>query len=180
MDFAVGTHVLIELVSDRKIAGTLVGGSLEAGGWLVAVTHKESEVVRSVPASMDESIREDLGRVPLWRLRASCVLTGNLGAAFATRAIMETVMHERVVEDILAAADDGVQMRSLASPVMTFVSSMAVETMESTVDRAIEYDVSRFDQDTSRSAALEAELEKIFEQEKDDGKGSEEDSSEPS
>lgn len=162
MEFSVGTHVVIELMDERKIAGYLVGGSLEEGGLYVKATHKDSEVVRSLSDAAADGIREQLEENETWRLRLACVLSGNWRFAVSGRELMLDVLFDEVVDDLLAGAEDGIQFRELKSPVMTFVSSGAVMTIEDTADRVIESEVNLFDQTPGKAEDLDRVLGEIL------------------
>lgn len=162
MEFSVGTHVVIELMDERKIAGFLVGGSLDEGGWYVKATHRDSEVVRSVSEVAAAGIREQLEDNATWRLRVACVLTGNWTHVVSGRELMLDVLFDEVVEDLLSSAEDGIQLRELKTPVMTFVASGAVMTIEDTADRVIESEVNLFDQTPGKSEDLDRVLAEIL------------------
>lgn len=153
--FPVGSHVVIELMDERKIAGYLVGGSADEGV-LLRVTHKDSEMIRNVSAGMVAEIAGQLeGKKNLW-LRTGMALRGHVRGIVAPRAAMIAQLQWDIERDLLEQADDGLQFRELSSPVTTFVSPGVIMLMEATADKLQEAEISVFDQ------TLDAALEQIL------------------
>jgi AcrR family transcriptional regulator len=154
--FPVGSHVVIELMDERKIAGYLVSGSME-DGLVLRVTHKDSALVRRVSETMSADIAGQLRRKNgLW-LRANMALRGHFRGVIAGRDAMIAQLQDDIEADILEGAEDGVQFRELSAPVTTFVSAGAIMLMEDTDDKIQEAEVSMFDQ------TLDAALLQILE-----------------
>ena len=169
--FPVGSHVVIELADERKIAGYLVGGSLE-DGVLLKVTHKDSEMVRSVSAGMVAEIAGQLaGKKNLW-LRTGMALRGHVRGIVAPRASMIAQLQWDIERDLLEQSDDGMQFRELSAQVMTFVNPGAIMLMEATADKLAEAEISMFDQtlDTALEQILLAGDKEATKEEKN-GKG---------
>ena len=176
MEFSVGTHIMIELMDERKIAGYLIGGSLEEGGLFLSATHKESEMTYGVSDEASDDIVRQLREHKGWKLRVAGVLSGHPLAALGSRDELIGVLHDDVVAKLVENADDGLRMRELANPVVTFVNAGAVLMIENTLDRAIESDVRKFDQDSGKSSELEKVLDEILvkdlnDKEEDNGEG---------
>lgn len=153
--FPVGSHVVIELMDERKIAGYLVSGSIEEGV-LMKVTHKDSELIRNVSEGTKADIAEQLAGKSVWWLRGGMVMRGHFRGAIAERDIMEMVLQEEIEGDLLEQSDDGMQFRELSSPVLTYVNPGVIMLMEATADKLKEADISVFDQ------TLDAALEQIL------------------
>lgn len=153
--FPVGSHVVIELADERKIAGYLVGGSLEEGV-LLRVTHKDSEMIRNISERMVADIAAQLAGKNDWWLRTGMALRGHFRGVVAPRASMISQLQFDIEADLLEQSDDGVQFRELSSPVMTYVNPGAIMLMEATADKLKEAEISMFDQ------TLDTALEQIL------------------
>lgn len=167
--FPVGSHVVIELADERKIAGYLVGGSLEEGV-LLRVTHKDSEMIRSVSAGMVAEIASQLAeKKNLW-LRTGMALRGHFRGVTAPRASMISQLQFDIERDLLEQSDDGMQFRELSSPVTTYVNPGAIMLMEATADKLREAEISVFDQtlDTALEQILLEGDEETTKEENDD------------
>lgn len=143
--FPLGSHVVIELADDRKIAGYLAGGSVDEGV-LLRATHKDAVLVRHVAASMKADIARQLSEKSIWWLRGGMALRGHLRGVLAGRAEMEAQIQDDIEEDLLRQADDGMQFRELSSPVTTYIHPGAILLMERSDDKLTEAEVSLFDQ----------------------------------
>jgi hypothetical protein len=153
--FPVGSHVMIELADERKIAGYLAGGSIEEGV-ILRVTHKDSELVRRVSDVMKTAIAADLAGRGVWWLRREMIARGHFRGVLAGRSEMEAQLAWDVERDLLEDAEDGMQFRELSSPVTTYVHPGAIMLMEATADKVQEAEISLFDQ------TLDEALEQIL------------------
>lgn len=150
-----GSHVVIELLTERKIAGHLQGGSQDEGV-LLSVTHKDSELVRRVSDAMVAEIAAQLEAKSIWWLRAAMALRGHFAGVTAPRQSMISQLQYDIEADLLEQSDDGVQFRELKSPVLTYIAPGAIMLMEVTEDKLRESEISVFDQ------TLDEALEKIL------------------
>jgi hypothetical protein len=164
--FPIGSHVVIELADERKIAGYLAGGSVEEGVLLQA-THKDAELVRHVSAGLKASIADQLAAKNVWWLRAGMLTRGHFRGVVAGREQMEAQLQWDIEEDILKQADDGIQFRALSSPVTTYIHPGAILLMERSEDKNTEAEISLFDQ--TLDDALEKMLTEGDETKEDDG-----------
>jgi len=152
--FPVGSHVVIELMDERKVAGYIRGYSDD--GLLLSATHKDAVMVRKVSAGMSKSIAEQLAeKNGLW-LRSAMALRGHFRGVVAGRDAIVAQLQWDVEQDLLEQSDDGMQFRELSAPVLTFVSGGAIMLMEDTDDKIQEAEVSLFDQ------TLDVALEQIL------------------
>lgn len=146
-NFELGHHVMVELLEVgmpcRKIAGYLM--SVEDDGLILKVTHKESGMTRMLSDASRISIEKDLAEMPIARLRLAALLRGRVGVAFGSRAVLETVLFGDIEEDILVAKDDGIRMREMSEPVLTFVSYGIVGMMEATDDKLLNAELTNFE-----------------------------------
>lgn len=153
--FPVGSHVVIELMDERKIAGYLVGGSVDEGV-LLRATHKDSVMIRKVSEGMVAEIGRQLeGKHGLW-LRTSMAVRGHIRGVVAPRASIIAQLQWDIENDLLEQSDDGLQFRELSAPVTTFINPGAIMLMEATADKLLESEISVFDQ------TLDAALEQIL------------------
>lgn len=146
-NFELGHHVMVELLEvglpSRKIAGYLM--SVEDDGLILKVTHKESTMTRMLSDVSRVAIEKDLAEMPIGRLRLAALLRGRFGVAVGSRAVLETVLFGDIEEDILIAKDDGVRMREMAEPVLTFLSYGIVGLMEATDDKVLNAELTNFE-----------------------------------
>lgn len=166
--FPIGSHVVIELADDRKIAGYLAGGSVDEGV-LLRATHKDAVLVRHVAASMKADIARQLSEKSVWWLRAGMAMRGHFRGVVAGRDHMEAQLQDDIEEDLLRQADDGLQFRELSAPVTTYIHPGAIFLMERSDDKMTEAEVSLFDQtldETLEQMLTEGEHEETKE---DDG-----------
>lgn len=153
--FAVGSHVVIELMDDRKIAGYIQGYTED--GMVLSATHKDAVLVRRVSEDMKADIARQLaGKNVAW-LKGAMLLRGHFGGLLASRADMIETLAADIEADLLDQSEDGMQFRELSSPVLTFISGGAIMLMEDTNDKMQEVEVSIFDQ------TLDAALKEILE-----------------
>lgn len=153
--FEVGSHVVIELLDERKIAGYIQ--SYTEDGLVLKVTHKDAVLTRRVSAGMVAEIAGQLaGKSVAW-LKGAMLLRGHLvGAVRASRSDMIAVLQDEIESDLLDQSEDGMQFRELSAPVLTFVAGGAIMLMEDTNDKMQEVEVSIFDQ------TLDAALKQIL------------------
>lgn len=168
--FPIGSHVVIELADERKIAGYLAGGSVDEGVLLQA-THKDAELVRHVSTGMKAAIASQLSEKSVWWLRAGMLTRGHFRGVVAGRDQMEAQLQWDIEEDILKQADDGVQFRELSSPVTTYIHPGAIFLMERSEDKNTEAEISLFDQ--TLDDALEKMLTEGDKTKDDDGQSTE-------
>jgi hypothetical protein len=152
--FTVGSHVVIELMDDRKIAGYIQGYTED--GLVLSATHKDAVLVRRVSEAMKADIAGQLaGKKMVW-LKGAMLLRGHFGGLLASRAHMIDTLQADIEADILDQSEDGMQFRELSAPVLTFISGGAIMLMEDTNDKMQEVEVSIFDQ------TLDAALKQIL------------------
>lgn len=142
--FDVGNHVVIELDDERKIAGYIVG--LTEDGLLLKATHKECAMVRTLAPAVSADILRQLNEKPVRTLVVAMVLNGKIGSIGLGRDRMVEILAGIIERDLIARKDDGVQLRELANPVLTFVNFGFVKIMEDTEDRVLESEISVFKQ----------------------------------
>lgn len=146
-NFEIGGHVMVELLEvglpTRKIAGYLM--SVEDDGLILKVTHKEAALSRMLAESSRVAIEEDLAGASGIRLRLAAVLRGRFAAAIGNRAVLESVLFGDIEDEILTAKDDGVRMREMSEPVLTFLSYGIVGLMEATDDRVTDATITNFE-----------------------------------
>lgn len=153
--FAVGSHVVIELMDERKIAGHIQGYTED--GLVLSATHKDAVLVRRVSDNTKADIARQLaGKNVAW-LKGAMLLRGHFGGLLASRVDMIDQLQVDIEADILEQREDGMQFRELSSPVLTFISGGAIMLMEDTNDKMQEVEVSIFDQ------TLDAALKEILE-----------------
>lgn len=152
--FDVGNHVVIELDDERKLAGYIVG--LTEDGLLLKATHKECAMVRTVSPVVSADIRRQLNEKPMRTLVVAMVLNGRIGSIGLGRDRMVEIMAGVIEADLIARKDDGVQLRELANPVLTFVNFGFVKLMEDTEDRMVETEISVFNQ------TMDSAIEKLL------------------
>lgn len=157
--FGIGSHVVIELEDERKIAGYIVG--LNEDGLLLKATHREQAVATFVPVAVSEDLRRQLNEKTTVHLRYAMVANGMLKLVRATREVMVEALLKLVVAD-LQAEPPRVVFRELSNPILTFVNSGFIKIMEDTDDKVAEAEVSLFDQtvDTQFYAILDEEDQK--------------------
>lgn len=165
--FTVGSHVVIELMDERKIAGYIQGYTED--GLVLNATHKDAVLVRRVSEGMVADIAAQLQSKNVAWLKGAMLLRGHFGGLLASREDMIDQLQADIEADILEQREDGMQFRELSSPVLTFVSGGAIMLMEDTNDKMKEVEVSIFDQ------TLDAALKQILdgsddETKEDDGK----------
>lgn len=153
-NFELGNHVVIELVDERKLAGYLV--SVEDDGLILKVTHKDMEMIRTLSYVTKAAIESELARWPGIRLRLSAVLHGKPGAALFGRGALESIMYAEIEQDILASKDDGMQLREMHEPVLTFMSYGMIALMEATDDKLLDAEITKFD------SALDGTIQEIL------------------
>jgi hypothetical protein len=152
--FTVGSHVVIELMDDRKIAGYIQGYTED--GMVLSATHKDAVLTRRLSETMKADIQVQLqGKNVAW-LKGAMLLRGHFGGLLASRADMIDQLAADIEADILDQSEDGMQFRELSSPVLTFISGGAIMLMEDTNDKMQEVEVSIFDQ------TLDAALKQIL------------------
>lgn len=161
--FPSGSHVVIEMMNEKKIAGYLI--SVVDEGVLLDVTHKEAELTRSLSEEARAEIVAEVAKLPSWRLRVAMVARGRLGSVAGKVSAMRERLALDIEMDILSGLDDGMQLRELSSTVTTFINADAINTMEDTADQLREAEISLFDQ------TLEASLRRML----DEGKAKEPD-----
>lgn len=141
--FDVGSHVMVELENDRRLWGYLI--SVGDDGMIFKVTHREMEVLRKVSDASSLSIAAELTSMPLVKLRLIAAFQGQWRLLGLSRArLVEAVqveMEKRMVED----RDDGMQLRELSVPVLTFVAYGVLRTMEASEDRMVEAELGDLD-----------------------------------
>lgn len=157
--FPYGSHVVIELGDERKIAGFVVGGNVNEGVVLNA-THKDVERVFKIGPVTSASIAEQLkSKKTLW-LRTSMLARGHFAGALAERADMEAQLQFDNEQDILEQQEDGFDFKELAAPVVTYVHPGAIMLMERSADilkgAELEQQAEAFD------ASLDDTLEEIL------------------
>lgn len=144
--FDIGNHVVIELDDDRKIAGYIVGVTDDGSGIMLKATHKEMAMIRYMNPLVSEDIHRQLMAKPMRTLRLAAVLNGKPLAVLQGRAELVALIQGLYEARIIAAKDDGVKLRELAVPVLTFVNTGFVKLMEDTDDKLTESEVSSFNQ----------------------------------
>lgn len=152
--FTVGSHVVIELMDERKIAGYIQGYTED--GLVLNATHKDAVLVRRVSEGMVADIAAQLQSKNVAWLKGAMLLRGHFGGLLASREDMIDQLQADIEADILEQREDGMQFRELSSPVLTFVSGGAIMLMEDTNDKMKEVEVSIFDQ------TLDAALKQIL------------------
>ncbi len=170
--FPVGSHVVIELADERKLAGYLVDGTVQEG-LLLSVTHKDTERIFKISDGLAADIAGSLkGKRTVW-LRGGMLARGHLRGVFAEREEMEAQLQFDAEADILDRQEEGYDFKEMATPVLTYVHPGVIMLMEKSTDVLREAEASNFD------ATLDDTLEEILtvgeaETTKEDEDGSEE------
>lgn len=142
--FDIGSHVVIELEDNRKLAGYIVGVSED--GLTLKATHRESVMQRFVGDATKADIKRQLLEKPVWRLRLEMVRCGEILSATKSREAMMGMLQAGAERYLIASHEDGMQFRELAEPVLTFVNSGYIKIMEDTDDKINESEISVFEQ----------------------------------
>ena len=161
--FPVGSHVVIELADERKIAGYLMDGSVQEG-LLLNVTHKDTERIFRVSDELAVDIAGRLGGKKTVLLRGRMLLRGHMRGLFAERDEMEAQLQHDEEADILDRQADGFDFKEMATPVTTYVHPGAILLMEKSTDVLREADASAFD------AGLDHTLQEILAKGEDETK----------
>ena len=131
--FPVGSHVVIELADERKIAGFIVGGDVREGVVLNA-THRDVERIFVVGPMTSASIAQQLKtKNQLW-LRTSMLARGHFAGVLAGRDEIERQLQFDAEQDILSQQEEGFDFKELASPIITYINPGAINTMERSED----------------------------------------------
>lgn len=144
--FDIGNHVVIEMDDDRKIAGYVVGMTEDGSGIMLKATHKEIAMLRYVNPEVSADIRRQLMDKPMMRLRLSAVLSGVPLAVFSKREELVDVLQDIYETGLIESRDDGVRLRELSMPVLTFINTGFIKIIEDTDDKLTEAEVSVFNQ----------------------------------
>lgn len=170
--FPVGSHVVIELADERKLAGYLVDGTVQEG-LLLSVTHKDTERIFKISDGLAADIAGNLKGKRTVLLRGGMLLRGHMRGVFAEREEMEAQLQYDAEADILDRQEEGYDFKEMATPVLTYVHPGVIMLMEKSTDVLREAEASNFD------ATLDDTLEEILtvgeaETTKEDEDGSEE------
>lgn len=153
--FPVGSHVVIELADERKIAGHIVDGNVQEGV-LLSVTHKDTERIFKIGDSLAHAIADRIKTRKTIALRGAMLVRGHLRGVMSVRDEMEAQLQFDEEADILDRQEDGYDFKEMATPVLTFVNPGAIMLMEKSTDVLREADASNFD------ATLDDTLEEIL------------------
>jgi hypothetical protein len=170
--FDIGNHVVIELDDDRKLAGYIVGVSDDGSGIILKATHKEMAMIRYINPLVSKDIRRQLMAKPMRTLRLAAVLNGKPLAALGGREELVSLIQGVYEARVIAEKDDGVRLRELSTPVLTFVNTDFIKLMEDTDDKLTESEVSTFNQ------TFESELKDLLD--KADEETTKEETNDPS
>lgn len=167
--FPYGSHVVIELGDERKIAGFIVGGNVNEGVVLNA-THKDVERVFVIGPVTANSIAEQLkAKSSLW-LRTSMLARGHFAGVLAGREDVEAQLQFDAEMDILDRQEPGFDFKELAAPIVTYVHPGAITLMERSADilKGSELEQQAAEFGASLSETLEEILTKSEEETKED------------
>lgn len=153
--FPVGSHVVIELADERKIAGHIVDGNVQEGV-LLSVTHKDTERIFKIGDTLAVSIADRIRGKKTVALRGAMLVRGHLRGVLAEREEMEAQLQFDEEADILDRQEDGYDFKEMATPVLTFVNPGAITLMEKSTDVLREMEAATFD------AGLDHTLEQIL------------------
>lgn len=156
--FDIGNHVVVELEDDRKIAGFIVGVS-EDGNLLLKATHKEMAMLRYINPDVSADMTRQLMEKPMWELRVAAVLNRVALRNLTDRTVLVPALQKVYEARLIAEREDGVQLRELSVPVLTFINSDFIRLMEDTDDKLTESDVAVFNQ------TMDISIEKLFTEE---------------
>lgn len=139
--FVPGTHVLVEMVNERRLAGNVIGWTPD-GGMYLSATHRESRMIRTVSDEFREEIRGTLDGMSTGKLRKVAVRSGMFWLVVLNRKRLTDALVKQVEREVLEDAEDGVRLRELSVPVKMFVDGGSISTIESTEDALVESGVS--------------------------------------
>lgn len=172
--FPYGSHVVIELGDERKIAGFIVAGDVNEGVVLSA-THKDIERVFQIGPVTAASIVDGLKAKSALGLRARMLMRGHFAGVLAERIDMEAQLQFDAEMDILERQEQGYDFKELTTPVLTYVHPGAITLMERSADILREAELTQEAAvfDASLAATLEEILAKGEEETKEDDDSSE-------
>lgn len=156
--FEFGHHIVAEVADEngavRKIGGYLMDTTGE--GIILKVTHKECALTRVVSEETRANFLGQLESRSMGRLRLGALYYGRPGWLRLPREALIGALLTAVEKEFLESRDDGIKLREMTEPVLTFVNFGILRTMESTEDKIYDADVSLFDQ------TLDKTLEQIL------------------
>lgn len=158
--FEMGHHVMAEVADAegnlRKVGGYLMDTPSE--GIVLKVTHKECAVTRVVSEGTRADFRRQLQEKSMRKLRVASVLCGHPRWLLFGREQLVDAMLLEVEQEFLASKDDGVQLREMTEPILTFISHNVLSSIELTEDKIHDAEMSLFDQ------TLDGTLKKILDE----------------
>lgn len=157
--FDIGNHVVVELEDDRKIAGYIVGVNDDGSGLILKATHKETAMLRSINPDVSADIERQLMEKSMWSLRLTGVLHRVPLLALLDRVTLVSAVQRAIEAHLIEEREDGVQLRELSVPVLTYINTGFVRLMEDTDDKLTESEVSVFNQ------TMDISIEKLFTEE---------------
>lgn len=157
--FDIGNHVVVELEDDRKIAGYIVGVSDDGSGLILKATHKETAMIRSINPDVSADIERQLMEKSMWSLRLTGVLNRVPLLSLLERVTLVSAVQVAIERRLIEEREDGVQLRELSVPVLTFINTGFVRLMEDTDDKIMDSEVSVFNQ------TMDISIEKLFNEE---------------
>lgn len=146
--FEFGHHIVAEVADEdgvvRKIGGYLMDTTGE--GIILKVTHKECSITRVISEETRANFLGQLESRGMGRLRMAALYYGRPGWLRLPREALIGALLTAVEKEFLESRDDGVKLREMTEPVLTFVNFGILRMMESTEDKIVDADASLFDQ----------------------------------